>query len=156
MGGELNACYNAIDRHVEAGNGSKVALVYDSPLTSTIEKVTYAQLLDKISHLAGGLAKLGVRKGDKVVIYMPLIPEAIVAMLATVRLGAIHSVVFGGKTRRLLLLTFHFQLTFVGYAARELCSRIIHAEPKVIISASCGIEPNKIVRYLIKLEIKVF
>lgn len=97
VGGELNACYNAIDRHVNAGNGSNVALIYDSPLTSVVEKVTYAQLLDKISHLAGGLAKLGVKKGDRVLIYMPLIPEAIVAMLATVRLGAIHSVVFGGK-----------------------------------------------------------
>ncbi|XP_022915542.1 acyl-CoA synthetase short-chain family member 3, mitochondrial [Onthophagus taurus] len=129
VGGELNACYNAVDRHVESGKGSKVALIHDSPLTQTIRKVTYAELLDKVSHLAGGLAALGVKKGDRVLIYMPLIPEAIMAMLATARLGAIHSVVFG------------------GFAARELCARIVHAEPKVIIAASCGVEPNKIIRY---------
>jgi propionyl-CoA synthetase len=95
-GGELNACYNAVDRHVEAGGGSKVALIHDSPLTKTVKKITYAELLDQVSHLAGALAKLGVSKGDRVLIYMPLIPEAVIAMLATVRLGAVHSVVFGG------------------------------------------------------------
>ncbi|EFA12019.1 Acetyl-coenzyme A synthetase-like Protein [Tribolium castaneum] len=128
-GGELNACYNAVDRHVEAGRGSKVALIHDSPLTKTVRKITYAELLDQVSHLAGALAKLGVSKGDRVLIYMPLIPEAVIAMLATARLGGVHSVVFG------------------GFAARELCARIVHAEPKVIIAASCGIEPHKIVRY---------
>ncbi|XP_075228259.1 acyl-CoA synthetase short-chain family member 3, mitochondrial isoform X2 [Lycorma delicatula] len=129
VGGELNACYNAVDRHVENGKGSKVALIHDSPVTGTIRKVTYSELQNQVSHLAGALADLGVVKGDRVLIYMPLIPETIIAMLATVRLGAIHSVVFG------------------GFAARELCSRINHAEPKVIIGASCGVEPNKIVRY---------
>ncbi|XP_017781697.1 PREDICTED: acyl-CoA synthetase short-chain family member 3, mitochondrial isoform X2 [Nicrophorus vespilloides] len=129
VGGELNACYNAVDRHVEAGKGSKVALIHDSPLTKTVRKITYAELLDQVSHLAGGLAALGIEKGDRVLIYMPLIPEAIMAMLATARLGAVHSVVFG------------------GFAARELCTRIEHCEPKVIIAASCGIEPHRIIRY---------
>lgn len=98
MGGELNACYNAVDRHVLAGNGDKVALIHDSPQTSTIRKVTYNELLDKTSLLAGALADMGVGKGDAVIIYMPLIPETIIAILATTRLGAVHSVVFGGKT----------------------------------------------------------
>ncbi|XP_025834901.1 acyl-CoA synthetase short-chain family member 3, mitochondrial isoform X2 [Agrilus planipennis] len=129
VGGELNACYNAVDRHVEAGKGSKIALIHDSPLTQTIRKVTYGELLDKISRLAGAMAALGVKKGDRVLIYMPLIPETIMAMLATVRLGAVHSVVFG------------------GFAARELCARIEHAEPKIIIAASCGVEPRKVIRY---------
>lgn len=129
VGGEINACYNAVDRHVEAGRGSKVALIHDSPLTKTIKRITYAELLDKTSRLAGALAKLGVKKGDRVLMYMPLIPEAVIAVLATARLGAVHSVVFG------------------GFAARELSSRIDHNEPKVIIAASCGVEPNKVVRY---------
>lgn len=129
VGGKLNACYNAVDRHVEAGKGDKVALIHDSPVTNIIRHVTYGELYSKVSRLAGALAALGVQKGDRVLIYMPLIPETIMAMLATVRLGAIHSVVFG------------------GFAARELCARIEHAEPKVIIAASCGVEPNKIVRY---------
>ncbi|XP_026470660.1 acyl-CoA synthetase short-chain family member 3, mitochondrial-like [Ctenocephalides felis] len=129
VGGELNACYNAVDRHVEANKGQNVALIHDSPLTKTIRKVTYAELQNTVSRLAGVLASLGVKRSDRVLIYMPLIPEAIAAMLATVRLGAIHSVVFG------------------GFASRELRSRIIHAEPKVIIAASCGVEPNKIIRY---------
>ncbi|XP_066998771.2 acyl-CoA synthetase short-chain family member 3, mitochondrial [Anabrus simplex] len=129
VGGELNACYNAVDRHVEAGNGNKVALIHDSPVTRTIRHVTYGELQDKVSRLAGALADLGVTRGDRVLIYMPMVPETIIAMLATVRLGAIHSVVFG------------------GFAARELCVRIEHAEPKVIIAASCGVEPNKIIRY---------
>lgn len=93
----MNACYNCIDRHVASGNGGKVALIHDSPITNTVRKVTYQELLDTVSRLAGGLKKLGVKKGDRVVIYMPLIPEAVISMLATVRLGAIHSVVFGGK-----------------------------------------------------------
>nr|XP_018908604.1 PREDICTED: acyl-CoA synthetase short-chain family member 3, mitochondrial [Bemisia tabaci] len=129
VGGELNACYNAVDRHVEAGNGKKVAFIHDSPVTKSIRRVTYAELQEQVSLLAGALAGQGVKKGDRVLIYMPLIPEAVMSMLATVRLGAVHSVVFG------------------GFAARELCARIDHAEPKVIIAASCGVEPHKIVRY---------
>ncbi|XP_053967782.1 acyl-CoA synthetase short-chain family member 3, mitochondrial [Anastrepha obliqua] len=129
-GGYLNACYNAVDRHVLNGNGSKVALIYDSPLTNTVRHVTYQELYDQVTVFAGGLVSLGLQKGDRVVIYMPLIPESIVAMLATVRLGAIHSVVFG------------------GFAASELCTRIEHAEPKFILSANCGVEPGKVVPYL--------
>lgn len=97
VGGEINACHNAVDRHVNAGYGKKTALIHDSPLTSTVRKVTYDELLDKTSRLAGALADMGVRKGDRVLIYMPLIPETIIAILATARLGAVHSVVFGGK-----------------------------------------------------------
>lgn len=97
VGGELNACYNAVDRHVEAGNGEKTAIIYDSPQTSIIRKVTYNELLEKTSLLAGALADIGVGKGDKVVIYMPLIPETVITILAIARLGAIHSVVFGGN-----------------------------------------------------------
>ncbi|XP_058821035.1 acyl-CoA synthetase short-chain family member 3, mitochondrial [Topomyia yanbarensis] len=130
VGGQLNACYNALDRHILNNKGQKVALIHDSPMTNTVRHVTYNELYKKVSCLAGGLKKLGVSKGDRVVIYMPLIPETIMAMLATVRLGAIHSVVFG------------------GFAANELCTRIEHAEPKVIIAANCGIEPNKIIRYI--------
>ncbi|KAH8278566.1 hypothetical protein KR018_005243, partial [Drosophila ironensis] len=130
VGGYLNACYNAIDRHILAGRGSNVALIHDSPLTGTVRRVTYQELYDQIILLAGGLAKLGVTKGDRVVIYMPLIPETIIAMLAIVRLGAIHSVVFG------------------GFAARELCSRIEHVEPKLVIASNVGVEPGKVVPYL--------
>ncbi|KAF5283361.1 hypothetical protein FQA39_LY04737 [Lamprigera yunnana] len=129
IGGELNACYNAVDRHVENGKGSKIALIHDSPLTNTVRKVTYSELLNTVSHLAGALSKLGVSKGDRVLIYMPLIPEAVIAMLATVRLGAVHLVVFG------------------GFASTELANRIEHSQPKVIIAASSGVEPNKIIRY---------
>ncbi|KAG5895128.1 hypothetical protein JTB14_008563 [Gonioctena quinquepunctata] len=134
VGGELNACYNAVDRHVEAGRGSKVALIYDSPLLGIVRRVTYSELLEKVSKLAGLLARLGVSRGDRVVIYMPLIPETIMAMLAVARLGAVHSVVFG------------------GFAASELCTRIQHAEPKVIIAASCGIEPSRVVNYIQELN----
>ncbi|XP_015609410.1 acyl-CoA synthetase short-chain family member 3, mitochondrial isoform X2 [Cephus cinctus] len=129
VGGEINACHNAVDRHVNAGYGEKTALIHDSPLTLSIRRISYNELLEKTSLLGGGLAKLGVRKGDRVLIYMPLIPETIMAILATARLGAIHSVVFG------------------GFAARELASRINHAEPKVIIAASCGLEPSRVVKY---------
>ncbi|KAG7201473.1 hypothetical protein KM043_004233 [Ampulex compressa] len=129
VGGEVNACYNALDRHVNAGYGNKAALIHDSPLTSLVRKVTYNELLEKTSLLAGAMADMGVGKGDRVIIYMPLIPETIMAMLATTRLGAIHSVVFG------------------GFAARELANRINHAEPKIIIAASCGLEPSKIIKY---------
>ncbi|XP_041982919.1 acyl-CoA synthetase short-chain family member 3, mitochondrial [Aricia agestis] len=129
VGGELSVCHNALDRHVAAGRGEQVALVHDSPLTDTVRRITYAEMQHQVSRLAGRLTSLGVTRGSRVVIYMPLIPEAVVAMLATNRIGAIHSVVFG------------------GFAARELRTRIEHAEPTVIIAASCGVEPNKIVRY---------
>ncbi|KAJ8981661.1 hypothetical protein NQ317_017281 [Molorchus minor] len=134
VGGEVNACYNAIDRHVEAGRGAKVALIHDSPLIGVVRKITYSELQEKISKLAGLLTRLGVSKGDRVIIYMPLIPETVMAMLAVARLGAIHSVVFG------------------GFAASELCSRIDHAEPKVIIAASCGMEPSRVVNYVDELN----
>ncbi|CAG9859590.1 unnamed protein product [Phyllotreta striolata] len=134
LGGELNACYNAVDRHVEAGKGGKVALIYDSPLLGIVRKITYFELQEKVSKLAGLLQRLGVSKGDKVIIYMPLIPETIMAMLAVARIGAVHSVVFG------------------GFAASELCQRIQHAEPKVIIAASCGIEPSRVVNYITELN----
>ncbi|KAB0802068.1 hypothetical protein PPYR_04254 [Photinus pyralis] len=129
VGGELNACYNALDRHVHGGRGRKVALIYDSPLIQAAQKVTYDELLDKVSRMAGALSKFGVRKGDRVVIYMPVIPETVIAMLAVARLGAVHSVVFG------------------GFAASELAIRIEHATPKIIIAANCGIEPGKVINY---------
>jgi len=128
-GGELNTCFNALDIHVEQGRGDQVALIYDSPVTDTIKHFTYRELTDKVARFAGALARLGVGKGDRVLIYMPMVPQAAVAMLACARLGAVHSVVFG------------------GFAANELAVRIDDAEPKVIVSASCGIEPNRIVEY---------
>ncbi|CAB4890819.1 MAG: acetate--CoA ligase [Actinobacteria bacterium] len=127
--GELNTCYNAVDRHVLAGHGDRSAIIYDSPVSDSKRIVTYAQLLDQVSRFAGVLAGLGVTRGDRVVIYMPMIPEAIVAMLATARLGAVHSVVFG------------------GFASAELAARIDDAAPKVIVSASCGIEPSRTIPY---------
>ncbi|XP_014215554.1 acyl-CoA synthetase short-chain family member 3, mitochondrial [Copidosoma floridanum] len=129
VGGETNACHNAIDRHVAAGLGAKTALIHDSPMTQTVRRVSYDELLDKTSRLAGALSELGVGPGDRVLIYMPVIPETIIAILATARIGAVHSIVFG------------------GFAAKELATRVDHAEPKVIIAASCGLEPNKVVRY---------
>lgn len=129
VGGETNACYNAVDRHVEKGNGDRLALIHDSPVTSSKRYITYAELLDKVAKMAASLASYGVQRGDRVLIYMPMIPEAVVAMLAVVRLGAIHSLVFG------------------GFAARELSVRIRHVQPKVIISASCGVEPSRIIKY---------
>ncbi len=129
-GAEANTCWNALDRHVRDGRGAQLAIVYDSPLTGSVRKLTYSQLLDQVSRFAGGLTALGVGKGDRVLIYMPLIPEAIVAMLACARIGAIHSVVFG------------------GFAAREVATRIIDATPKVIVAASCGIEPNRVIPYM--------
>lgn len=129
VGGETNACYNAVDRHVANGNGQRTAIVYDSPVTSSQQHVTYAELQEQVSKLAASLSSYGVSKGDRVLIYMPMIPEAVVAMLAVVRLGAVHSLVFG------------------GFAPRELSVRIRHAEPKVIISASCGVEPSRLIRY---------
>jgi len=127
--GMLNTCYNAIDRHVEAGHGDRAALIYDSPVTETARTLTYADLLEQVSLFAGVLRELGVEKYDRVVVYMPMVPEAVVAMLACARLGAVHSVVFG------------------GFAAHELAMRIDDARPKVVVSASCGIEPNRVVEY---------
>lgn len=120
IGGELNACYNAVDRHILAGNGNKVALIHDSPQTSTIQKITYNELLKKISLLAGVLADMGVGKGDIVIIYMPLIPETIIAILATTRLGAVHSVVFGGKNLNSRFLKLYITL-FLGEKYINLC-----------------------------------
>jgi propionyl-CoA synthetase len=127
--GMVNTCYNAVDRHVEAGKGDQVAIIYDSPITGAKDKITYAELQDRVARLAGGLAAKGVTKGDRVIIYMPMVPEALIAMLATVRIGAIHSVVFG------------------GFASNELATRIDDAGPKAIIAGSCGLEPNRIVEY---------
>ena len=128
-GGSLNTCFNAVDRHVDAGRGEQVALIYDSPVTDTIRKITYRELQDSVAKLAGALAGLGVGKGDRVIIYMPVMPEAAMAMLACARLGAVHSVVFG------------------GFAAPELATRIDDAQPKVILSASCGIEVQRVIPY---------
>jgi propionyl-CoA synthetase len=127
--GRLNTCHNALDRHVAAGHGERTALVYDSPVTGTVRAYSYAELLDQVARTAGMLRGLGVGAGDTVVIYMPMVPEAVVAMLACARLGAVHSVVFG------------------GFAAAELAVRIDHAEPVVVLSASCGIEPTRLVEY---------
>lgn len=129
VGAELNTCYNAIDVQVENGRGDQVAVIYDSPVTNTVTKFTYSQLKDRVTKIAGMLKGLGVSKGDRVILYMPMIPEALMGMLACARLGAIHSVVFG------------------GFAARELAVRIDDAKPKVILSASCGIEGKKVIQY---------
>jgi propionyl-CoA synthetase len=128
-GGELNTCYNALDRHVTAGRAEQPALIYDSPITDRIVTYTYAQLTDRVARFAGALAARGVGKGDRVVVYMPMVPEAAIAMLACARLGAIHSVVFG------------------GFASNELAVRIDDAKPKLIVSASCGIEPGRVIAY---------
>ena len=128
-GATLNTCFNCIDRHVLAGRGEQAALIWDSPMTGRIETFTYRQMQTRTAKLAGALAALGVTRGDRVVIYLPMVPEAAIAMLACARLGAIHSVVFG------------------GFAAAELASRIADAKPKVIVSASCGLEPGRVVKY---------
>jgi propionyl-CoA synthetase len=128
-GGQLNTCYNALDLHVEQGRANQPALIYDSPVTGKIKTFTYRQLRDRVAACAGALAALGVGKGDRVIIYMPMVPQAVVAMLACARLGAVHSVVFG------------------GFAANELAVRIDDAKPKVIVSASCGIEVNRVIPY---------
>jgi propionyl-CoA synthetase len=128
-GGITNTAYNCLDRHVEAGRGEQLALIYDSPVTGQQRKLTYADLLDEVATFAAVLAAHGVAKGDRVILYMPMVPEAAIAMLACARLGAIHSVVFG------------------GFAANELATRIEDAEPKLIVSASCGIEPGRVVHY---------
>ena len=128
-GGVTNTCYNALDRHVEAGRGEQPALVYDSPVTGTVRTFTYRELRDATARFAGALRARGVGKGDRVILYMPMVPEAVVAMLACARLGAVHSVVFG------------------GFAANELATRIDDARPKVIVSGSCGIEPAGVIPY---------
>ncbi|WP_370284367.1 propionyl-CoA synthetase [Pseudooceanicola nanhaiensis] len=127
--GEVNTCWNAVDRHVENGRGSQVALIHDSPVTGTVQKITYAELRNRVALLAGALRARGVEKGDRVIIYMPMVPQAIEAMLACARIGAIHSVVFG------------------GFASHELAVRIDDCKPRAIIAASCGVEPGRVVHY---------
>ncbi len=127
--GELNVCHNALDRHVAAGHGDRAAIIHDSPVTGSVTTLTYAELLDQVSRFAGVLRGLGVAAGDRVVVYMPMIPEAAVAMLACARLGAVHSVVFG------------------GFAPRELAARLDDAGPTVVVSASCGLEGSRVVEY---------
>jgi propionyl-CoA synthetase len=129
VGGVCNTCYNALDRHVVGGRGGQAAMIYDSPVTATKKTFTYAELLAEVKTFAAVLAEFGVEKGDRVILYMPMVPEAVVAMLACARLGAVHSVVFG------------------GFAAKELATRIDDAEPKLILTASCGIEASRIVAY---------
>jgi propionyl-CoA synthetase len=128
-GGVVNTCHNALDLHVERGRGAQAALIYDSPVAGRREKLSYGELRDSVARFAGALAGLGVAKGDRVIIYMPMVPEAAVAMLACARLGAVHSVVFG------------------GFAANELAVRIDDCTPKVIVASSCGVEPGRIVPY---------
>ncbi|TYP64583.1 propionyl-CoA synthetase [Stutzerimonas stutzeri] len=127
--GMVNTCWNAIDRHVAGGHGDRLAVIHDSPMTGSVSRLTYAQLQDQVARLAGVLAARGIGKGDRVIIYMPMIPEALQAMLACARIGAIHSVVFG------------------GFAAHELAVRIDDAKPRAIIAASCGLEPGRVVPY---------
>ena len=127
--GVTNACYNAVDIHVDQGRGEQLAVIYDSPVTGSKHSYTYSQLLVEVSRFAGVLASQGVGKGDRVIVYMPMVPEALIAMLACARIGAIHSVVFG------------------GFASNELAVRIDDATPRVVVSASCGVEPNRIVAY---------
>ncbi|MEZ5593577.1 MAG: propionyl-CoA synthetase [Gammaproteobacteria bacterium] len=128
-GGELNTCYNALDIHVEQGHGERLALIYDSPVTDTVKRYTYQELRDQVASLAGAIKAQGVGKGDRVILYMPMVPQAVMAMLACARIGAIHSVVFG------------------GFAANELATRINDAKPKLIMSASCGIEGSRVIQY---------
>ena len=128
-GAKLNTAYNCLDRHIASGHGARTALIWDSAMTGRVERFTYAELTARVAKTAGALAARGVTYGDRVVIYMPMVPEAVIAMLATARLGAIHSVVFG------------------GFAAAELAARIADAQPKVIVSASCGLEPGRVVKY---------
>jgi propionyl-CoA synthetase len=128
-GGRLNTCYNALDRHVEQGRADQLALIHDSPVTGTTTSFTYRELRDAVARFAGVLVAQGVERGDRVVIYMPMVAEAVIAMLACARIGAIHSVVFG------------------GFAAHELANRIEDAKPKVVVSASCGIEVERVVAY---------
>jgi propionyl-CoA synthetase len=129
-GGVLNTCHNAVDRHVDAGRGDQPAIIHDSPVTGgTVRTITYAELRDQVAKVAGALRNLGVEKGDRVIIYMPMVAEAVIAMLASARLGAVHSVVFG------------------GFASNELAVRIDDCQPKVIVSATCGIEGARVIDY---------
>jgi len=128
-GGKLNTCHNCVDRHVQNGRGDQAAVIYDSPVTNTRRIISYRELRDDVARFAGVLVRNGIGLGDRVIVYMPMVPETIVAMLACTRIGAVHSVVFG------------------GFAANELATRIDDATPKAIVSASCGIEPNRIVAY---------
>ncbi len=128
-GAELNTCYNAVDRHVAQGRGAQPAIIHDSPVTGSVTTLSYAELQQRVACFAGALRGLGVAKGDRVIVYMPMVPEAAIAMLACARIGAVHSVVFG------------------GFSARELATRIDDAKPRVVVAASCGIEPNRIVAY---------
>ena len=128
-GGKINTCFNALDRHVEEGNGDRAALIFDSAMTNTKKRISYKELRDETAKLAGALQQSGVKKGDRIIIYMPMIPEAIQAMLACARIGAVHSVVFG------------------GFASSELASRIDDSGAKIILSASCGLEPGRTVQY---------
>ena len=129
VGGAFNTCYNCLDRHIECGRGKQIALIYDSPVTGTVRRFTFNDLRTEVAKVAGTLVAQGISAGDRVVIYMPMIPEAVIGMLACARIGAIHSVVFG------------------GFAARELAARIDDAKPKLVLSASCGIEINRIIPY---------
>ncbi|MDM7459132.1 MAG: AMP-binding protein, partial [Paracoccus sp. (in: a-proteobacteria)] len=124
-----NTCWNAVDRHVAAGHGDRIAIIHDSPLTGCVTRISYADLQDRVARLAGVLKAGGVAMGDRVIIYMPMVPEAVEAMLACARIGAIHSVVFG------------------GFAAHELAVRINDAKPRAVIAASCGLEPGRVVHY---------
>ena len=128
-GAVVNTCYNALDRHVAGGRADQLALIHDLPLAGSITKFTYAEMLHEVQTLAAVMQDFGVAKGDRVILYMPMVPEAVVAMLACARIGAVHSVVFG------------------GFAAKELATRIEDAKPKLIFSASCGLEPGRIVQY---------
>ena len=128
-GGVLNTCYNALDRHADSGSGDRTALIYDSAMTGAVRSFTYSELRERVAQLAGAMQAAGLKCGDRALIYMPMIPEAVMAMLACARLGVIHSVVFG------------------GFAARELATRISQARPKLILTASCGLEPNRVVAY---------
>ena len=130
VGGRLNTCFNMLDRHVESGRAEQKALIYDSPMTDTVKAFTYRELRDEVALFAGALRSLGVSRGDRVIIYMPMVPETVVGMLACARIGAVHSVVFG------------------GFAANELAARIDDAQPKVILAASCGLEPGRVVDYI--------
>jgi propionyl-CoA synthetase len=133
-GGELNTCYNAVDRHCENGRGEQAALIYDSPVTGQLRSFSYFELQDLVARFAGVLRTHGVEKGDRVIIYMPMVPEAVISMLACSRIGAIHSVVFG------------------GFAAKELATRVVDADPALVISASCGIEGQRVIPYQPLLE----
>ncbi|TXN42116.1 propionyl-CoA synthetase, partial [Methylobacterium sp. WL18] len=135
--GTLNACHNAVDRHADGARAEQAAILYDSPVTGTKRSISYRELRDAVAALAAVLADLGVGKGDRVILYMPMVPEALFGMLACARLGAVHSVVFG------------------GFAANELAVRIEDAAPKVVLAASCGLEPNRVVAYKPLLDLAI-